>query len=53
MCMSNRVHGCNAPNCAFAHEQVYHKARFCATQWAQAAEAGRFLQGLKLLGFRA
>ena len=41
------------PTCAFAQAQVYHNRQFLATAWAKAAQAGRLLPPLKLLGFRA
>lgn len=38
---------------AFAQEQLYYILRFSATQWAKAAQAGRFLPAVNVLGFRA
>jgi hypothetical protein len=42
----------------FRTEQLYHKLRHLAigsgkALWAKAAQAGRFIPGLKLLGFHA
>jgi len=43
----------------FRTEQLYHNERYFASQWAKAAEAARFIPGVKtqhlasLLGFRA